>query len=275
MHAKQNGMNDDSLITTENIKRQNTRITLLLRRLQGALTGRSGKPATYRDIEEWTRVPETTVKDWFNNRGRPTAEMLVSLLERVPREIRHQAVDSACRTWPALDDSRLNCDDTDSSRLRTMACQPNGLILIQGGTDEARTFLLTALANEFLTLTAHSGQVTGIDVHEPDWFVPVPHVTYLHNEFDLHRQQEAVERLWPRWEGLKNRLIVFNGVWAAMRNLRKAISPLAAHNLVILADQEALECSQWRKNTKLPYSLITVLQPAERKGGIGVQIETF
>ena len=68
-----------------------SRVTLLLRRLQGSLHGRLGKSPTYSDMEEWTGAAEATVKDWFNNRGRPSAEFLLDLLDRVSQQSRHEA----------------------------------------------------------------------------------------------------------------------------------------------------------------------------------------
>jgi hypothetical protein len=273
MRARQEGMIQNAEVPAQDREPRNTRATLTLRRLQSALTGRSAKPVGYRDIEGWTGVAEGTIKDWFNNRGRPTAEILICLLERDPPiELRHQVLNSACRTWPSLDSPRLACDQTVISRLRTLVCQPNGLIFIQGGTDETRTYLLTAMANAFLNLAARPRRVSGIDVHEPDWFVPVPHVEYLRNEFQPARLREAVE---PRMNGARNQLVVLNGIWAAVTSLRGAIGTLVAHSPVIVADRETMEVSQRRKFAKVPGNLITISRPAERERGIGMEIETI
>ena len=81
---------------------QLTRTTLLLRRLRAALQGRAGLTPSYLDMEEWTGVAEGTLKDWFNNKGRPTAEFLLQLLDRTPEEIRHQILATTCKPWPTL-----------------------------------------------------------------------------------------------------------------------------------------------------------------------------
>jgi len=59
------------------------RVTRLLRRAQDSLHTARGKTPSYLELEDWTGVADGTVKDWFANNGRPTAEFLLQLLERI------------------------------------------------------------------------------------------------------------------------------------------------------------------------------------------------
>jgi hypothetical protein len=86
----------------DNSSIQLTRMTRMLRRIKVALDGCAGISATYRDMEDWTGVHENTIKDWFNGRGRPTAEFLIELMDRIPAAARQQILATTCRTLPTL-----------------------------------------------------------------------------------------------------------------------------------------------------------------------------
>lgn len=211
------------------------RITLLLRRLHSLLQDRNGRSPTYLELEEWTGVAEGTLRDWFANIGRPKAEFLLQLLERVPHDARNRLVNSVCRVWPTLEDPRFAFDQTVRSRLNTIIGQSGALVLIDGGTDEGRTLLSIALANAYLTQTERPRRVRGVDVHEPDWFVPVAGVAYLHNQFHTGALDEAVTQLWPSFSTGKC-LVLLNEIWSRLPAFRAKIVELARKHPVVVAD---------------------------------------
>src|SRR5690348_16625098 len=110
-----------------------SRVTRMLRRAQASLQGATGGAPSYKELEEWTGVAEETVRDWFNNKGRPTAEFIIQCLERLSQSTRHGILDQVCRVFPTLEGSRLKCDQTIISLVKTILRQPRGLTIIQGG----------------------------------------------------------------------------------------------------------------------------------------------
>jgi len=215
-----------------------TRTAVLLRRLQSALKGRLGKSPTYTDMAEWTGVGDRTIMDWFNNSGRPTAHFLLELLDRTSAHDRSQIINEACREWPTMESARFKCDRTMISQLKTILAQREGLTLIQGGDSaEGRTFFLSALANLFLENTERPCGVVGVDVHKPDWFVPVPGVKYLDNPIQLSRMRQAVRQAWPALIKGRLNLIILNGILSSMPKLQLHVNALARRRHIIVADK--------------------------------------
>ncbi len=81
------------------------------------------------------------MKDWFDNNGRPTAEFLLQLLERILERMRLEILTQACRLFQTLDHLRMKCDQTIISQLKSISCQFHGFTLIVCGNAESRTFL--------------------------------------------------------------------------------------------------------------------------------------
>jgi hypothetical protein len=216
MAAKHKGMKKTPQTQLSDSKPQSTRITLMLRQIQASVPGAGGKSPTYREMAEWTGIPEGTLRDWFNDSGQPTAECLLRLLERMPEGVRLRILDEFTRQWPTLEHSRLAGDRTLISRLKTILGQPKGFTYIQGDNDERRTFLIAALGHSFLNLTQPPRRVLGLDVHAADWFVPVPGVDYLGNIFEPDRLRREAQRAWPQIRHGENSLVLLNGVWGAL-----------------------------------------------------------
>lgn len=258
-------MNEIDAAGTANLQTNTTRVTRLLRRLLSALRDRDGRTPTYRDLEEWTGVPDATLKDWFTNKGRPTAEFLLQMMERVAGSLRQQLTNDACRIWPILDHPRLKCDLTIISQLKTCVCMRNALIVIQGATDESRTFLISALANTFLAVTERPRRVKGIDIHDPDWFVPVPGVTYLHNLIQPASMQEAVRRLWPSFCTGRTNFVLLNGVLSRLPEFAKKICMLLAHQTVVVADTGPVKISRRGKKAKAPVYVVMLHEEPENR----------
>lgn len=246
-------------------------MTLLLRKLQVAVQWRAGKPPTYAEMEEWTGTPEGTLKDWFRGRGRPTAEFVVSLLERVEMQSRSGIFEAVCRTDPQFSHPMLQCDKTTISALKSLITRPNGLIFIEGESDEAKTLLFTALGHAFLFLTERPRRVCGIDRHDSDWFVPVPGLFYCRNEHDQKQLREAVNRVWPEMEKGRHRLVMLNGVWEVIPDLHPAILDIAVRNPVVVTLASGTRLRR-RKHPNVPVHLITITEDRQRGQGARIGI---
>lgn len=275
--AKHEGMNENVIrqSRTADAKSQLTRVARLLLRTRDSLHSALGSSPTYPELEEWTGMAEGTIKDWCNNKGRPIAEFVLQLLERVPEKQRHEILDSACRVFPTLDHPRLKCDQTIISRLKTMVSQPRGVVFIQGGNDESRTFLLTAMGYAFLGLTARPHRLVGLDAHEPDWFVPLPGVRYLPNMFQPAKLLQAAKDNWPKVQFSGARLVVFNGTGVVLGGFHRQVKSLTGRCSVIVAEAAQLKPSLVKRASHGPVHIVTVSKHPENGKGIDVAIEAI
>jgi hypothetical protein len=258
---------------TSGAQSQLTRVARLLLRTRDSLHSALGSSPTYLELEEWTGMAEGTIKDWCNNKGRPVAEFVLQLLERVPEKQRHEIVDSACRVFPTLDHPRLKCDQTIISRLKAIVCQPRGLVFIQGGNDESRTFVLTAMGHAFLGLTARPHRLAGLDAHEPDWFVPLPGVRYFPNLFQPAKLLQAAGDNWPTVQFSGSRLVVLNAMGVVIGGFHRQIKTLTSRCPVIVAEAAQLKPSLLKQASQGPLHIISVFKHLENAKGIAVAIE--
>jgi hypothetical protein len=271
------GMNEKSSLQTRtaNNNAPLTRVTRLLNRAKDSLHSALGVAPAYTELEQWTGVPEGTIKYWYNNQGLPTAEFVLELLERIPEKQRHEILDSAYRVHPSLEHPRMKCDHTVISRLKTIICQPRGLVFVQGGNDEYRTFLVTAMGHAFLGLTARPHQLAGLDAHEPDWFVPLPGVRYFNNLFQPEKLLESARENWPKVQARGSQLIVINAMGIVAGNFQQQIKALTARHPVIIAEAAQLKPSLLKKASHGPVHIVTVSKHPENAKGIAIAIEAI
>ena len=147
--------------------------------------------------------------------------------------------------------------------------------MVQGGNDESRTFTVTALGNAFLGLTAKPHRLTGIDVHEPDWFVPLPGVRYLHNLFQPAALVKAAREYWPNPPAREAQLVVFNGLEAVMVHFPKQLKALSARCLVIVAEAGGIKPSLLKRCSAGPLHILTVSKHPENSKSIAVGVEAI
>jgi hypothetical protein len=259
----------------ENPKPQLTRVTRMLRHIQPWLRSQRGRVATFAEIGSWTGVPENTVRGWFANQGNPTAEFLLRLLERSPESLQSGIMDEFCRVWPSLEHPRLSGDRTIVSRLTTLLSQPRGFTYVQGGNDEMRTFLITALGHSFLALTQPPQRVMGLDVHAPDWFVPVPGVVYLENAFERDELGRAFQLVWSQLRNGATPLVIFNGLWSVLPELQEKIRVLADRCHLMVADESKIEAKQLVGHQPIRTNVIAVSSKEPKLRGIAIEISTL
>lgn len=254
---------------------QTDRVVRMLRCLQPWLQSQRARVATFAELEMWTGTPENTIRGWFASQGNPTAGFLLSLLERTPEKARLEIVHEFCRVFPALDHPRLAGDRTIVSRLVTLLGQPRGFTYIQGGNEEARTFVITALAHSFWSLTKAPRRVMGLDAHSPDWFVPVPGVVYLNNLLRRDELVRAVEAAWPSLRDGEGPLLAFNELWSALPDLQGKISELAERCHVLVADGSSIDVRQPSRRLPARTNVITISAAVPQSGAIGIEIRAL
>lgn len=190
-------------------------------------------------------VSQGTVINWLTGETElHQVEALLRILERLPEPTRHELLNRFLRCYPAMEADRLGHDPASVSRLRKLLEERNGLTLITGGSDGSRTFLVTALGHAFQQLLSREGMIAGIDIHLPDWFVPVLGVSYLGFPCGSRRVREEALRLWPRPN--HGAVLVFNGVWSLLPERQKQILGWCENHHVLVADDIPLDPAQVR-----------------------------
>ena len=83
-----------------------------------------------------------------------------------------------------------------------------GITFMLGASDDARTYVLTAVGNSLAAELA----IAGFDLHPPHNFVPVPGVQYP-NQVPTSREIKTVMTKFTAQSCVRADLIVLNGVW--------------------------------------------------------------
>ena len=111
----------------------------------------------------------------------------------------------------------------------------------------------------------------GLDVHRPDHFVPVPGVWYLADPCPPPQLRELFRRLWPELRDPATPLLILNGIWGALPEVRSTVASSAAKRHVLIADEPgvAIRPPNWRA----PINVITV--GANGSHGLQISIEVL
>lgn len=172
-------------------------------------------------------------------------EAMMRLLERLPDGTRRGLLERFLRLHPTIESSRFAQEPGTVSRLRTLVRQSDGLTFIMGGTDDARTFVITALGHSFQRLYNREGAISGIDVHATDWFVPVFGVAYMAFAAERSKLLDKIMGAWPRPDHAA--ALLLNGVWSLLPEKQKEILGWSAHHHVFVADE--LNCTPRQRRT--------------------------
>lgn len=250
-----------------------TRATLLYRRLRSGLDSVARRPFTYNELAKLTGEPKSTLCNWNNGDGQPAPETLLRLLEMLPTLERNQILSELpfSRVFPVFEHPKLAYDPSAVSLLKTVLRSETGITLVQGDRDNLITFLATAMGHSYLMPRGRKGQVLGIDVHAPDWFVPLPEVTYLNNALNPGRVREVAEKIWPTLITSHRHLIVLNGTWTHVPDLRLATCTLAETHHVIVTDLTRQKLPA--PSLPHPARIVTVLQDGKESERIRVDVQ--
>lgn len=140
-----------------------------------------------------------------------------------------------------------------------------------GSDDAIRTFLITALGNSAGQAVPNTS-ISGMDVHRPDSFVPVPGVVYFRNPNDSSNVAQLILELWVTIEKSPTDVILLNAVWTGVPELRGRIIGLATRHHVIVADQ--LDVARHLSST-VASPTTTIKATSEPNRRIRVIVEAF
>jgi hypothetical protein len=121
-------------------------------------------------------------------------------------------------------------------QLKSLLSRQNSLTFVLGATDEARTFVITAIGNSLVELGVKQ-KVCGFDLHRPDDFVPISGVAYVPQPDDLPGTRSLIRERWHIVEDPSSAVLVFNRVWNAMPEMHNRIVRLSLKHNVMVADE--------------------------------------
>jgi hypothetical protein len=198
----------------------------------------AGHSLIYDELAILTNEPRSTLGRWFNGDGEPSSECLLRLLELSSESRRREIMDKPpfCRVYPRLEHPWLAHDPATLSHLRTIVSTSTGITLIRGDDESRVTFLITALGHAARDLPNLGRKVGGLDIHEPDWFVPVPEITYLNNQLHPSQIREELDRLRPKIISSKGSFLILNGTFSHLSASQSEIfQDIARHSHVAIA----------------------------------------
>jgi hypothetical protein len=238
----------------------------------GAAVGNSrGYSLTSADFATIMGRPESTTSSWFTVYTQPHLVSCFVLLEQLTPEQRHRVVDDLCRELPLLDHPWLQHNPITVGNLKMLLAQNTGLTFIHGGNAAQRTFLMAALGHTFERLDRQHRSATGLDLHAPQWFVPVKTMLHLNATLTPSQTVTAIREVWPGTMSAINPLILLNGIWTTAPDLQTDIIALAKNKHVILAEQTG------PAPNSLPYSTASISQilkiSASRENSYWINVE--
>jgi hypothetical protein len=202
-----------------------------MRRLKVELEKGRSAPLSFETLARFSGSSPSTAFDRLHREHQPQVEALLSLVERLPEQVRFNVISEVCRCHPDVQHRRIAFDPTQSTSLKLALKQPTGLTVVQGANPGARTFVVTALANE----AGLKKRIAGFDVHYPDWFVEADGVRYWDGLIGADRMESWVRAHLD--EASESQVVIWNGIWSLCPDLQATIVGLAVDRHVIVADE--------------------------------------
>lgn len=104
-----------------------------------------------------------------------------------------------------------------------------------GPTEKLRTLLITAIGH-VATNRLGPEHVRGIDLHQPDYFVPVESVNYI--DPGSRRAKELAQSAWPTVATSSAKLVLLNNAWSALSEWRDQIIRCSRRKHILLAEED-------------------------------------
>jgi DNA-binding XRE family transcriptional regulator len=224
-----------------------------------------GQALTQKEFGRLVGVPRSTIHDWYHGNLVEPLMRLVCALERLSETQRTTLFRKLCRKCPRLQHAHIAHDPKAVNSLRGVLAKPAGLTFVIGATAKQRTFLITALGNSVTQLMPEK-VVSGIDVHTPVDFVPVAGVCYLRKVSNSPQCSNSILQLWEEIKSRPTDMVLLNGVWNMIPEVRRRAVELAKERNIIVADEFAAPTELGKREGKLT-SFVRI-----RRGDLGDEI---
>lgn len=209
----------------------------IIRRLKAAIEATenpNGPGLDQKQVAELIGIPRSTLNEWLHDDQVEPIKRFLAGLERLSDEDRIKFIRSFCRHCPRLEDPRISHDMQAVAVIESLFERGNGITLITGPSDSARTYLATAIGNAFTT--RFSKFIVGFDLHPPVHFVPVPGVSYPAADVPPEKLPSLFLRLWCQIAGSKGLMILLNGMWNRISTHQSKVLNLSRNNHILIAD---------------------------------------
>lgn len=184
----------------------------------------------------------------------------ICALERLSDSDRYRFLTKTCRVLPTVMHPHLSHAAGTVSELLEILRQQRGLTIMGGGTPASRSFVLLALGHTFPQLDTKHRTAGGLDINQPSRLVPVETMLYLRNPLETARARQAIQNVWPEIRASQSPLLLFNGVWSLVPELRNEMLNWAKRRHVIIADANPPDRSQLVRKKIKPVHVLWLSQ---------------
>jgi hypothetical protein len=242
----------------------------LLGELQVRLSNGPGQPLSFERLGKMVGRSKSTVHHWFTIYCHPHLLAFMCLLERLTPGQRQEYIEAHCRTFPTLNHPALVHSSATGRKLIELLEQQAGLTIVTGGTEFYRSFMLTALGHTYCQSTGRDPSVVGLDLVRPGRYVPIPSVVYIDGAIGLKQVRQLTCEVWPKLLTSPAPLLVLNGVWSSLPEVRRDVVRCSGHKHVILAEGGEIDLADMKNKFHAPVHVLSLSTATHVKQGIRV-----
>jgi hypothetical protein len=242
----------------------------LLGELRNRLEMENGRAMGFEELGEIMGNPKSTAHYWFSAYRHPHLIGFMALLEQLSPEARNRFMDAHCRVFPTTSHPMLV---GATEQLNSLLGNNTGISVITGSSERNRLLVLTALGHSFRRRSKSRVSVTGIDVHRPTHFVPVPGIRYINDKLTLNQIRKVVLSVWPKLLTTTAQLVLLNGIWSAVPKVWDDLVRIAALKHVVLAEEPDLASSIQERMKHLETRILRVSSSGQGRKSIRINCD--
>lgn len=210
----------------------------LFKDLRRRLAKELGLKMTLEQLSGIMGVPLSTVHYWLEACPHTQVIALMSLMERLSSREQNAFIEEHTRIFPTLSHPKLLWRPATQTYLFNILAQQRGLTTITGGTESSRSFVLTALGHSYRFVESKQRTPVGIDAHRPMDYVPVEGVKYIDASKGREHVRNCVQKIWLSVVTSRASLVLLNGIWSSMPEMRLEICRLSRHKHVVITGHD-------------------------------------
>ena len=239
--------------------------------LRARLSASHRKPMGFDRLGQMMGRSKSMAYHWFDIFDHPHVLAFMCLLERLSPVQRRDFIEAHCRMLPSLEHPCVAFAPAKIGKLWELLNQKIGLTIVAGGTEASRTFLITALGHHAYRRAAGKRELpVGIDMHVPANFVPIESLSYIDGANGQKQARQAILKLWPRILSSSGRLLICNGLWSAVPEVRQGILRCAQQNHMLLAEAGLPDLAYVRNMVSTPIHVLMLSASKLTPGGIRI-----